>query len=57
LKNVNLDGKESLMPTPRPVAASTPRPQPQSTPSGPKPQFPLNVILKNDHPVKETRDK
>ncbi len=53
----NLDGKESLMPTQRPAAASTPRPQSQSTPSGPKPAFPSNVIFKNDQPVKETRDK
>lgn len=54
----NLDGgKESLMPTQRPAAAPAPRPQPQSNPSGPKPQFPSNVILKNDHPVKETRDE
>lgn len=45
------------MPTQRPAAASTPRPQSQSTPSGPKPQFPSNVILKNDHPIKETHDK
>lgn len=54
----NLDGrKESFMPSERPAAAPAPRPQPQSQPSGPKPQFPSNVVQKNDQPVKETRNK
>lgn len=51
----NLDGKESVMPSSKPSAATAPKPS--AGPAGPKPTFPANVITKSDHPVKETRDK
>ena len=47
----NLDGrKDPVMPETPTQSAPAPRPQAESTPSAPKPEFPANIVFRNDQP-------